>query len=354
MMSKRILITLMCAIAACYVAGCSSAKRALPGSSDPVVGQAVLREKPVRVERHFYAVTGVGVSRVNPDASEVRAFTVNDRVEAGGQITVGADLSRQLAIELHSADLGSAGFDPGGRLNYHIAGASALFYAGKNRHNYKRRGLTGYGRLGVGILENTPVGNIPFVTDNDTHVLFGAGIEYMTNIGLGVRAEGIAFEEDAQFAQLGLIYRTGGRANRKPVKIAVVPTSIETAAAAPAPISVNACATYSGVIEGVNFHSNSARLTAKAMEILDSVVDSLATCITAPVGISAHTDSIGAAKYNESLSGRRARSVAIYLGKRGIDTSRMTIKTFGETQPIDNNNTVEGRNRNRRVELIAK
>jgi len=307
MMSKRILITLMCAIAACYVAGCSSAKRALPGSSDPVVGQAVLREKPVRVERHFYAVTGVGVSRVNPDASEVRAFTVNDRVEAGGQITVGADLSRQLAIELHSADLGSAGFDPGGRLNYHIAGASALFYAGKNRHNYKRRGLTGYGRLGVGILENTPVGNIPFVTDNDTHVLFGAGIEYMTNIGL---------------AQLGLIYRTGGRANRKPVKIAVVPTSIETAAAAPAPISVNACATYSGVIEGVNFHSNSARLTA--------------------------------AKYNESLSGRRARSVAIYLGKRGIDTSRMTIKTFGETQPIDNNNTVEGRNRNRRVELIAK
>ena len=36
---------------------------------------------------------------------------------------------------------------------------------------------------------------------NATHVLFGAGIEYMTSLGLGVRAEGISFEEDAQFAQ---------------------------------------------------------------------------------------------------------------------------------------------------------
>ena len=370
MLGKKMLIPLVCVIAATYVAGCGTAKQVLPGSTEPVAGQAVVRTKANRVGRHLYAATGVGASRVNPDASEVPSFTVNDRVEAGGQITIGADLSRQLSVELHSTDLGSAGFDPGGRLNYHIAGASALLYAGKNRHNFKRRGLTGYGRIGVGILENTPVGNVPFVTDNETHVLFGAGVEYMTGIGLGIRAEGIAFEQDAQFAQLGLIYRTGRRKNRRPVEIAQLPTPapaptptpkptqtpipVVTAAAKHAPTPINRCEKYTGVVEGVMFHSGSARLTAKARVVLNDVADSLAICATAPVEISAHADSIGAAKYNQNLSARRARSVAIHLGRRGIDTSRMIITAFGETQPVDTNETIEGRKRNRRVDLFAR
>ena len=152
MPGKNALKTLVWVVATLYVAGCGVGQRVLPGNSghiaaiaaDPAAGQALARDRRDRVQRHFYAATGVGISRTNPDASEVRAFTVNDRVEAAGQVTIGADLSRQLAVELHSADLGSAGFDPGGRLNYHISGASALVYAGKNRHNFKRRGLTGY------------------------------------------------------------------------------------------------------------------------------------------------------------------------------------------------------------------
>ena len=88
--------------------------------------------------------------------------------------------------------------------------------------------------------------------------------------------------------------------------------------------------------------------------MLNDVADSLAICATAPVEISAHADSIGAAKYNQNLSARRARSVAIHLGRRGIDTSRMIITAFGETQPVDTNETIEGRKRNRRVDLFAR
>ncbi len=340
-------------------AGCSTVQNILPGQSEPAIGQAQgkqLRDSTDRVGRHIYASAGLGVSRMNPDASEVPAFTVNDRVERGGQATIGVDLSRQMAVELHSADLGSAGFDPGGRINYHIAGASALVYAGKNRHNFKRRGLSGYGRVGLGYLENTPVGNVPFVKDNATHVLFGAGVEYMTRLGLGLRAEGIAFEEDAQYAQLGVIYRTGRRPEAEIVEIAEEPVIIPEPVAAvpqPEPVPYNTCDHLSGVLEGVNFHTDSAQLTDTATQILDQVAFSLQDCSTTPVSISAHTDSVGAESYNQGLSERRASSVVDYLSNRGIDGSRLSSTAYGETAPIDTNDTAEGRQRNRRVELIA-
>ena len=186
-------------------------------------------------------------------------------------------------------------------------------------------------------------------------------LEYMTSIGLGIRAEGIAFEEDAQFAQLGVIYRTGRRQQREAVQIVqeapapvVVPepAPVEVAAAEPEPY--NACDAFEGVLDGVNFHNDSATLTEAATQVLDGVATTLSQCDSVPVSISAHTDSVGSESYNQGLSSRRADSVLEYLGSRGIETTRMTAEAFGETQPIDTNDTAEGRSRNRRVELIAR
>lgn len=344
--------------------GCSTIQQHLPGSGEPTLGQALAEEEerdPTdRVAHHVYAATGIGASRMEPDTSEVPLYNVNDRVEAGGQITMGIDLSRQLSVEVHSADLGSAGLSPTGRINYHIHGASALVYAGKNRHNFKRRGFSGYGRVGVGYLENTAVGDVPYVKDNATHILFGAGLEYMTRIGLGVRAEGIAYEEDAQYAQLGVIYRTGRRAQEEAVEIveapapAPAPEPVVVAAAAPEPMPIDPCDQYDGVLEGVNFHTDSAQLTASATQILDGVAEQLAQCAATPISITAHTDSVGAEEYNQALSQRRAASVVEYLDGRGISTTRISAEAFGETRPVDSNDTKEGRSRNRRVELIAR
>jgi len=355
---KNLRTTSLCIAAVLAASGCSTIQQALPGSGEPEIGNATEqsdRDRYGRVQRHVYAATGVGASRMEPDTSEVPLYDVNDRVEAGGQITLGADISRQLSVEVHSADLGSAGLSPGGRINYHIHGASALVYAGKNRHNFKRRGLTGYGRVGVGYMENTPVGDVPYVRDNAAHVLFGAGVEYMTSIGLGVRAEGIAYEEDAQYAQLGVIYRTGRKEERQPVEIvkAPEPAPIEVAAAEPEPV-IDPCDQFDGVLEGVQFHTDSAELTSQATYILDQSADQLAQCDSTPISITAHTDSVGEDAYNQALSERRAASVVEYLAGRGIDTTRISADAFGESQPIDTNNTAEGRSRNRRVELIAR
>ena len=358
---KKLRFTSILVATVAAASGCTSLQQIIPGSSEPSLGRATANDQSDRVGRHFYAATGVGASRMNPDASEVPSFSVNDRVEAGGQVTLGVDLSRQLSVEVHSADLGSAGFSPGGRINYHINGASALVYAGKNRHNFKRRGLSGYGRVGVGFLENTPVGDVPFVKDNDAHVLFGAGVEYMTRIGLGVRAEGIAFEEDAQYAQLGVIYRTGRRQQNEAVEIVQAPEPAPIPAAAapepepiPEPVAYDPCEQFTGVLEGVNFHTDSDRLTDEAQQNLDGVASTLSECDTAPVSISAHTDSDGSESYNQDLSRRRAASVVEYLIGRGIESDRMSATAYGETQPIASNATSEGKRKNRRVELIAR
>ena len=99
---------------------------------------------------------------------------------------MGVDLTKHLSLEAHTADLGSAGLSPTGRINYHINGASALLYAGGNRDRFRRQGLKPCGQVGLGVLENTSVGDVPFEKINGTHILFGAGVEYMTPIGVGL------------------------------------------------------------------------------------------------------------------------------------------------------------------------
>lgn len=321
-----------------------------------------------RIKRHIYAGIGFGASRNEPDTSQVPGIDVNDRVDNGGQLTLGIDLSRQLSLELHTTDLGSAGLNNNTRIDYSINGGSALYYFGKNRHNFKRRGFSGFGRLGFAALENSADGDVDFEQVNSTQFLFGAGLEYMTSLGLGLRLEGIAFDEDARYAQLGLIYRFGRRDRvRQVVQAPVAPEPVVVApvpaVVIPAPVEVfepepvyvdNTCSQFSGTLEGVGFHTDSANLTSEAQAILEDVAFRLAECPANPVRVTAHTDSVGDDGYNQNLSRERAKSVLRFLVNRGIDINRMEARAFGETRPIDTNDTAEGRKRNRRVELIAQ
>lgn len=70
--------------------------------------------------------------------------------------------------------------------------------------------------------------------------------------------------------------------------------------------------------------------------------------------IEGFTDSIGTASYNQRLSVRRADAVADYLERIGVNTGRMQTLGFGENQPVATNNTAEGRQQNRRVEIHVR
>lgn len=64
-----------------------------------------------------------------------------------------------------------------------------------------------------------------------------------------------------------------------------------------------------------------------------------------------HTDNIGNADYNQKLSEKRAQAVVDYMVQRGVDASRLTAQGIGASQPVAANETVEGRQKNRRVEM---
>ncbi len=101
----------------------------------------------------------------------------------------------------------------------------------------------------------------------------------------------------------------------------------------------------------VAFQYNSANLTPASQATLN---DAAATLIRNPdlkVEVAGHTDSAGAAEYNLNLSQRRADSVRDYLVNAGANPANMTTRGYGESDPIADNRTAEGRARNRRVEL---
>lgn len=71
------------------------------------------------------------------------------------------------------------------------------------------------------------------------------------------------------------------------------------------------------------------------------------------IEIQGHTDNIGEDKMNEKLSENRAKAVYDFLIKNGISAKRLSYKGYGETKPNFDNNTEEGRQKNRRTEFIV-
>jgi len=104
-------------------------------------------------------------------------------------------------------------------------------------------------------------------------------------------------------------------------------------------------------LEGVEFATNSDELTPASRTILDETAAELARYPDMKVEVAGHTSSTGPAEYNLVLSERRAQAVADYLVSKGLDADRFTVRGYGETEPVADNGTREGRARNRRVEL---
>ncbi len=106
------------------------------------------------------------------------------------------------------------------------------------------------------------------------------------------------------------------------------------------------------VLQNVQFKLNSGELTAESQATLDKVAASLkARSDITSVIVIGHTDASGAASYNQSLSEKRAKAVADYLVSQGVDGGVLSSKGMGESSPIADNDTTEGRAQNRRVEL---
>jgi len=102
---------------------------------------------------------------------------------------------------------------------------------------------------------------------------------------------------------------------------------------------------------GILFGVDSYALKPDAQEELKSMANVLNNYPDTKIKVDGHTDSTGSESYNQSLSERRAKSVSGYLRSLGISIDRITEQGFGESIPVADNNTVEGRSLNRRVEI---
>jgi OOP family OmpA-OmpF porin len=106
-------------------------------------------------------------------------------------------------------------------------------------------------------------------------------------------------------------------------------------------------------LDGVYFDFDKATLRPEGVAVLNDAAALLKTNDRVVVEVAGHTDSVGSEQYNQGLSERRANTVRDYLVSQGITATRLTARGYGEVQPVATNDTEEGRQLNRRVELIV-
>ena len=106
------------------------------------------------------------------------------------------------------------------------------------------------------------------------------------------------------------------------------------------------------VTSGILFDINKATIKPESMGVINEVVKMMNKHSDLSFSIEGHTDSDGEESHNQTLSEKRAVAVKSTMIELGIDESRLTSKGFGESVPVDNNTTPEGKANNRRIEFI--
>lgn len=143
-----------------------------------------------------------------------------------------------------------------------------------------------------------------------------------------------------------------------PVKVAVVdgdsdgdgvPDRLDRCPGTPMGAKVNAVGCW--VLADVQFHVNKAEIKTGMMGGLKEALAVLNQNPSLRIEVQGHTDSDGAAAYNQQLSEQRAQAVLNYFVQNGIAATRVTAKGYGESMPVADNTTASGKAQNRRVEL---
>ncbi len=222
-------------------------------------------------------------------------------------------------------------------------------------------------------------------SETDFGVNYGVGLKYFFTQNLAFRAEADHFIDTESGtgthnlqALAGLSFFFGNCKKAEAVKrageekkaavetvAAVAPVAEETPVAAPVeqqevvlapvpqPVKEEVVLTKDKnlVLHGVTFANGSASITPESEKILNEVYAALVAASDFSVEIQGHTDSTSSDAFNLKLSQKRANAVKDYLVKKGIAENRLAAKGYGETQPIADNTTKDGRAANRRIEF---
>ncbi len=104
----------------------------------------------------------------------------------------------------------------------------------------------------------------------------------------------------------------------------------------------------------ITFDFGKAIVKPEFHQVLDDIGDTLVKYESTVIQVAGHTDSVGSAEYNQQLSINRANSVKDFLVRDGVIPQRLLTTGYGESAPIADNSTEEGRAQNRRVEITVQ
>ncbi len=107
-------------------------------------------------------------------------------------------------------------------------------------------------------------------------------------------------------------------------------------------------------LRGILFDTGKETIKPESEPLLAEVLKLLGDNADLKLSVEGHTDNQGNPKSNQTLSQKRAESVRKYLTAKGVDAKRLSSKGWGDTKPVGDNRTEDGRAQNRRVELVKK
>lgn len=334
----------------------------------------------------FFPKAYVGVAAGQSSLEPQSSVLLDEKEDNAFKLFVGYDLSERSSVELHAADLGEATFANGASLGYQTLGMEYVYnlYASRGLDGLElRQGVIVFGKAGLGLLKNSER-NIRVNREHDWHVSFGLGASTSLTKQTRLRMEFNAYDTDAHLLSLALVHRFSTipawpfrnqrqEAPSRPVIFTVpepepepeletvtasdidsdgVDDSKDLCPATPANrrVDESGCV-FGGIVDGVQFELDSARLTLPAKARLDAIIQDMQRYPKLRVQITAHTDNQGDGDYNLQLSIKRAQSVADYLIEHGISPDRLRAIGAGESQPIYRNDSASGRQGNRRVDF---
>ena len=104
----------------------------------------------------------------------------------------------------------------------------------------------------------------------------------------------------------------------------------------------------------IQYTTGSSAVHADSYPLLDQLASASELCPGAVVEVGGYTDNVGKAEFNQKLSERRANAVMAYLVKKGVDSKRLIATGYGESNPVADNATSDGKAKNRRTEFKVK
>ena len=349
-----------------------------------LAGMAAVSATAGAADEGWYLGAGIGQAREENNHDRITkellgsGFTTNsindDSRGTSWKLLGGKKFNKNFAVEASYFNLGEFGFtaqtSPAGTLNGKIklqgVGVDAVGILPFTSQ------FSGFGKLGLQYAkaQDTFSGTGAVTVSNPSPsktsggYKAGLGLQYDFTPALGLRGEwenyrvndAVGNKGNINTLMVGLVYMFGGKPAPR-AAVAQEPVVVAAVEPAPAPVLVIVPVVahteqYCSILD-IQFEVNQKTVQHESEEKINKVGIFMNKYPKTTAVIEGHSDEVGTAAANQALSERRAANVVTYLvDKIGIARSRLQSVGYGETRPIANNNTEEGRRLNRRINAI--